>query len=157
MAKSGRDRWVRVIGIFKALKGFLLLALATGGIKLLHKDLAEELTRWTERLNMDPHGHLLRAAIGKVSNVDSRKLLLYTIGTFIYAGLFLTEGIGLIMVKRWAEYFAVIITSSFLPIEIYEVVKKFKPLKIGIIVVNAAIVVYLIIKIKRGGQKHKAG
>src|SRR3954471_12939769 len=156
MAKKGGDKWVRIIGFFKFFKGLLLLALATGGIKLLHKDLAEELTHWIERLNMDPHSHLLRAMIAKVSDVDSRKLMLYTIGTFVYAGLFLTEGIGLMMVKRWAEYFAVIITGSFLPIEIYELIKKFKPLKIGIIVVNAAIVVYLIIKIKRGDKRKPA-
>ena len=150
MAKRAGDTWVRIIGFFKAIKGLLLFALATGGIRMLHKDLADAVTRWIERFNMDPHSHLLRALIEKVATINSHKLLLYSIGTFIYAGLFLTEGIGLILVKRWAEYFAVIITSSFLPIEIYEAVKRLKPLKIGIIAINIAIVVYLIIKIRRG-------
>src|SRR5436305_14861641 len=124
MAKREGDKWVRVIGVCKALKGLLLLAVATGGIKLLHKDLADEATRWIERFNMDPQSHLFSAVIEKVANIDSHKLLLYSIGTFFYAALFLTEGIGLMMMKRWAAYFAVIITGSFLPFEIYEAVKK---------------------------------
>ena len=150
MAKRAGDSWVRVIGFFKAVKGLLLLALATGGVRMLHKDLAEEVSRWIQRFNMDPHNHFLRALIEKVDTIDSHRLLLYTIGTFFYAVLFLTEGIGLIMVKRWAEYFAVIITTSFLPIEIYEAVKRVRAIKIAIILINVAIVVYLIVKIKRG-------
>ena len=155
MEKRAGDTWVRIIGIFKALKGLLLIAIATDGIKMLHKDLADQLTRWIERFNMDPHSHFFRAAIEKVAHIDPHKLLLYTIGTFFYAALFLTEGIGLILVKCWAEYFAVSITGSFLPLEIYEAVKRFRPIKIGIIAINVAIVVYLIIKIRRGRVAHR--
>src|SRR5207302_11291722 len=113
MAKrAGGDAWVRTIGIFKSLKGLLLVALATGGVKLLHKNLAEEVTRWIERLNMDPNNHWFELVMQKVDNFDSRKLLLWTIGTFFYAALFLIEGVGLLLLKHWAEYFAVIITGS---------------------------------------------
>jgi len=143
---------VRVIGVFKTLKGLLLIAVASGGVKLLHRDVAEEVTRWIERLNMDPHNHWFQLIMQKLDNFDSHKLLLYTIGTFFYATLFLIEGIGLLLLKRWAEYFAVIITSSFLPLEIYELIKKFHAYKVGVIALNAAIVVYLIFKIRR--QRH---
>jgi uncharacterized membrane protein (DUF2068 family) len=52
-------------------------------------------------------------------------------------------------VKHWAEYFATIITASFLPIEIYEVAVKFSAVKIVVIVLNAAIVVYLIWRLRQ--------
>ena len=150
MAKrEGGDKWVRIIGVFKTLKGALLLAVATGGIGLLHKDLAEEATRWIEGLNMDPNNHWFQTVVQKLGHLDSRKMLVYTIGTFFYAALFLTEGIGLILVKFWAEWFAVIITASFLPLEGYEIIKKFTWFKVGVMVVNAAIVGYLIWKIRR--------
>jgi uncharacterized membrane protein (DUF2068 family) len=155
MAKQeGEDKWVRLIGIIKTFKGLLLLAVATGGIKLLHKDVADEVTRWIERLNMDPHNHWFQKIVEKLGDLDSRKLLVYTIGTFFYASLFLVEGIGLIFAQYWAEWVAVIITGSFLPLEIYELIKKFHWFKVGVIIVNAAIVVYLVWKI-RHKAKHK--
>jgi uncharacterized membrane protein (DUF2068 family) len=151
--RMGGDKWVRIIGLFKCLKGLLLVAVASGGLKLLHKDVAEEVTRWIERLNMDPNNHLFRTVLGKLGDFDSRKLLLWTIGTLFYAALFLTEGVGLLLLKRWAEYFAVIITASFLPLEIYELLKKFHAFKIVVIVVNAAIVLYLVVRLKREKKK----
>jgi uncharacterized membrane protein (DUF2068 family) len=157
MAKrEGGDKWVRTIGVLKAVKGVLLLAVATGGMRLLHKDVADEVTRWIERLNMDPHNHWFQKVVEKLADLDSRKLLVYTIGTFFYAGLFLTEGIGLILAQYWAEWFAVIITGSFLPLEGYEVIKKFQWFKVGVMIVNAAIVVYLVLKIRQKKASHSA-
>jgi len=150
MAKrEGRDRWVRVIGLLKTLKGVLLLVLATGGIRLLHKDVADEVIRWIERLNMDPHNHWFQKLVEKIADMDSRKLLVYTIGTFFYAGLFLTEGVGLMLTQYWAEWFAVIITGSFLPLEGYELIKKFHWFKLAVIIVNAAIVIYMVWRIRQ--------
>ena len=148
--KGGGNRWVRLIGLIKLLKGILLLALASGILKLLHKDAAETLGGWIQQLNMDPQNQFFQKVMEKVANLDSRKLLVYTIGTFLYAALFLTEGIGLLMLKHWAEYFAVIITASFLPIEVYELARKFNAYKVIVIALNAAIVIYLIIHLKRG-------
>ena len=116
---------------------------------MLHKDVAQEVTRWIERLNMDPHNHLLQRLLEKLDGFDSQKLLFWTIGTLFYAALFLTEGTGLLLLKRWGEYFAVIITGSFVPLEIYELFKKFYVFKVVIIAVNAAIVWYLILRLKR--------
>jgi uncharacterized membrane protein (DUF2068 family) len=148
--KGGGDKWVRLIGLIKLLKGVLLLALACGAFKLLHRNLAEELSGWTERLNMDPNNQVFQKVVGKLGSMDSHKLLLYTVGTLFYSALFLIEGIGLLLLKHWAEYFAVIITASFLPIEGYELIKKFTGFKLVVIALNAAIVIYLIVRLKRG-------
>jgi uncharacterized membrane protein (DUF2068 family) len=48
--------------------------------------------------------------------------LALSVGTFFYGGLFATEGIDLLLRKRWAEYFTIITTSLFIPLEIYEIV-----------------------------------
>ena len=101
--KGGGNRWIRLIGLFKLLKGILLLALASGILKLLHKDAAETLGGWIQQLNMDPQNQFFQKVMEKVANLDSRKVLLYTLGTLLYSALFLTEGIGLLMLKHWAE------------------------------------------------------
>jgi uncharacterized membrane protein (DUF2068 family) len=70
------------------------------------------------------------------------------VGTFFYAGLFLVEGIGLLLLKRWAEIFTVIVTASFIPLEIYHLTRQFSVMKIMVILVNTAIVVYLLWRLR---------
>ena len=70
------------------------------------------------------------------------------VGSFVYAALFLTEGIGLWMAKRWAEWFSVIITSSLVPFEIYEIYRHPTVLKFGALLLNLAVVAYLVYRIR---------
>jgi len=148
--RGKRDKWVVVIGILKLFKGLALIILAVGLLKLLHKDVAEEITRWIERLNVDPHNHYLRRVLEHVDGLDSHKLALASIGTLFYASLFLVESIGLLLRQRWAEYFTVIVTGSFLPLDVYELMKKFNTTKLIVTVVNVLIVFYLIWRLKSG-------
>jgi uncharacterized membrane protein (DUF2068 family) len=61
-----------------------------------------------------------------------------------YTLLQLAEGIGLWSLKRWGEYVAAVGTSVFLPLEVYELTKEITWLKVGALVVNLALVVYLV-------------
>jgi len=63
---------------------------------------------------------------------------------FIYAGLDLIEGIGLVLEKTWAEFLTLAITASFLPWEIFEVLRRVTAIRIGLLTVNALVVVYLL-------------
>jgi uncharacterized membrane protein (DUF2068 family) len=73
-----------------------------------------------------------------------RRVALVSIGSFFYAALFATEGIGLLLHQRWAEYFTTIATASFLPLEFYELSQHPTIFKILVIIANIAIVVFLI-------------
>jgi hypothetical protein len=64
-----------------------------------------------------------------------------------------TEGIGLWLEKRWAEWLTVIITSSLVPIEIYEIYRHPSPVKISVFLLNIAIVVYLVYRIRNSQHK----
>jgi uncharacterized membrane protein (DUF2068 family) len=48
------------------------------------------------------------------------------------------------MGKRWAEYLTLIVTASFLPLEVYELSERFSVLKVITFVINVAVVVYLL-------------
>ncbi len=52
-------------------------------------------------------------------------------GTFLYAGLFLIEGTGLLLRKHWAEYFTIITTGLFIPLEVYELARHFTVVKLA--------------------------
>ena len=146
--KSSDDRLIRLIAAFKLLKAGLLIALGVGAFKLLHKDIADVAEHWIETLGLDPANRFLDAVLAKASNLTPAQIKRLGLGSFIYAGLFLTEGVGLWLLKRWAEWLTTIITSSLLPIEIYEIYKHPTSVKWGVLAVNLAIVVYMIYRIR---------
>ena len=146
--KSSDDRLIRLIAAFKLLKAGLLIALGIGAFRLLHKDLAEILVRWIEALRLDPGQHFLDIALAKASNLSPAQIKKVGVGSLIYAGLFLTEGVGLWLRKRWAEWLTITITSSLVPVEIYGLYRHPTAVRVLVLTLNLAIVVYLIYHIR---------
>lgn len=81
--------------------------------------------------------------------MDDNKLVEISAGTFFYAALMLTEGAGLALHKKWAEYFTIITTGSFIALEIYELAQDNSVMKILVIAINVAVVVYLAIGLRQ--------
>jgi uncharacterized membrane protein (DUF2068 family) len=152
--KTKGSRGLLLISAFKLIKGLALLALGIGVLSLLHKDVAAEVAQWIDALRVDPHNHYIQVLLEKLGVVDDRKLKALSMGTFFYSALFLTEGIGLALRKRWAEYLTIISTASLLPLEVYEIVRHVSAPKIVALIVNIAIVVYLVIEVRRTRNLH---
>ncbi len=76
-----------------------------------------------------------------------------SVGTFLYAGLFLTEGLGLLLQKHWAEYFTIVTTGLFIPLELYELARHFTITKLVVTVVNVLIVWYLVARVRARSRK----
>jgi uncharacterized membrane protein (DUF2068 family) len=142
-------RGLRLIAAFKLLKGLALLAVGIGALKLLHKDVAAIVLHWITAFQVDPRGHYIQLLLAKLAIVDDRRLKELSVGTFIYSAVFLTEGVGLALGKRWAEYLTILTTASLLPIEVYELVKHAGIGKVVALVINLAVVVYLIWELRR--------
>jgi uncharacterized membrane protein (DUF2068 family) len=74
-----------------------------------------------------------------------------------YAVIELIEAVGLWLLKRWGEYFAMVATSIGIPYEIYDLTAKVTVLRVGAFVINVALVVYLVVTKRlfgvRGGKK----
>jgi len=152
--KPNNNMLVRFIAVFKLLKAALLIAVGLGALHLLHRDLASVAWHLVTRLGLDPGNRYIEQALQKSGTITPQKIRSLGIVSFIYAGLFLTEGIGLWMVKRWAEWFSVIITTSLVPVEIYEIHRHPSVIKILVLVINIAVVGYLLFRIRqerRGG------
>ena len=115
----------------------------------MHKDIAEVVEHWISVLRVDPDNHYIHGLAVKALHLNNRKLEELSAGTFLYAGLFLTEGTGLLLRKRWAQYFTIIVTGSLLPLEIYAFVYRTTIVKAIMIVVNAAVVAYLALRCGR--------
>jgi uncharacterized membrane protein (DUF2068 family) len=150
MAKRrSRGRGLRLIALFKLLKGLALLALGIGALRLLHQDVAAVVEHWINIFQVDPHSHYIQLLLAKLSIVDDRRLKELSVGTFIYSAIFLAEGVGLALGKRWAEYLTIVTTASLLPLEVYELVKHVGIGKGVALVINLAVVAYLILELRR--------
>jgi uncharacterized membrane protein (DUF2068 family) len=146
---KAHGRGLRLIAAFKLLKGLALFALGIGALKLVHKDVEAIVVHWINVFQVDPHSHYLQLLLAKLSILDDRRLKELSVGTFIYSGLFLTEGIGLALGKRWAEYLTIVSTASLLPLEVYELAKHASFGKGLALLINLAVVVYLILELRR--------
>jgi uncharacterized membrane protein (DUF2068 family) len=144
-----RDPWIFLIGLFKLVKGISLLIVGFGLLRLLHRDVAAVAQHWIEVLRVDPENRFIHRGLLRIFNVTPKQLRELSVGTFIYAGIFLTEGAGLSARKHWAEYMTLISTGLFIPLEVYEIYHHFTPLKVAVTLVNALIVWYLAVRIKR--------
>lgn len=146
--KTSHDRLLRAIAIFKFLKCATLIALGVGAFRLLHKDVGELAEHWVEALRLDPGSRWVDLALAKASNVRPAQIKTLGVGSFLYAALFLAEGAGLWLEKRWGEWLTVIITSSLVPVEIYEIYRHPSAVKVAVLVINIGIVGYLINRIR---------
>jgi uncharacterized membrane protein (DUF2068 family) len=136
-----------LIALFKLFKGILLLCVGIGALRLVHRNVAEVVVHWVDVLHFDPDNRFIHRIIERSFGIEPKHLKEIGAGTFFYSSLLLTEGIGLLMRKRWAEYFTVISTAVFIPLEVYEIFHRFTWIKIWVLAVNVAIVWYLVARI----------
>jgi uncharacterized membrane protein (DUF2068 family) len=144
---------VFLIGLFKLFKALLLVAVGIGAIKLLHKDLSSTILHWVRMLRVDTDNFYIHGLLVRIFRVTPKQLKELSVGTFLYAGLFLTEGIGLLLRKHWAEYFTIVTTGLFIPLEIYELVRHFTIAKVVVTVVNVLIVLYLVVRVRSRSKR----
>lgn len=146
-------RGLLLIGIFKLSKAALSIALGVGALKLLHHDIASVVFHIAEVLRIDPENHILGLLLIRANLIDPRQLRHFSLLTFAYAGLCLVEGTGLMLEKRWAEYFTVTLTALALPWECFELFKEFTIPRFSLLLVNLAVLAYLIWLLRRVQQR----
>ncbi len=156
--KSGnkKHRGLMAIAALKFVNGIGLLAIGLGALHYLHGDIENDVAHWMELLRADPHNRYLLWLLEKLSNVDDRQLRQLSVGTFFYSALFLLEGTGLAMAKRWAEYLTILTTASLMPLEMYELYVRLTWPRGVVLVVNIVVVWYLVVELKRT-KKSKEG
>ncbi|HET7419072.1 MAG TPA: DUF2127 domain-containing protein [Candidatus Dormibacteraeota bacterium] len=140
------DAFIKVIIVERILKSTILLAGAVGLLVAGHQGWLDQWGDYAEnQLNLNV-GHSLvvtllfraLAYVGAFNHIT----IIATAG-ILYAALEGTEGVGLAMRRRWAEYLTVIATGILIPYEAYEVVLHATLFKVGALALNLAVVGYL--------------
>jgi uncharacterized membrane protein (DUF2068 family) len=86
----------------------------------------------------------LARQLQKVASLDKHTILVLAVTAIGYAVLEGVEAVGLWHERRWAEYLTVIATIGFLPFEGHELIQRVTVVRITALVVNLAILAYLL-------------
>ncbi len=150
------ERWIR--GLLILLLGIAVLQFKSSQVSLrsiFDKDLAAAKPLFNQ-LGWNATDSGLIHSVESALNAKGSTLDWVAVFLMFYGILQLVEGTGLWLLKRWGEYFAVVATALFLPLEIYELTEKITALRIGAFLVNVAAVVYLLLSKRlfglRGGH-----
>lgn len=149
-----RDRYLmRALAIERGLRALVFIALGVGVLKLRGSRRSWQVTwdselpllrQLEEQIGWNPdHSKIIRW-IDKAFTLSPATLAWLAAGLFAYAAIELIEAVGLWLVKRWGEYFAVIATGIFLPLEIYELTEKITFFRLGALLINLVAVVWLL-------------
>jgi uncharacterized membrane protein (DUF2068 family) len=155
------ERWVR--GVIVILLGLAVLKFKSTKVslkQLFDKDLSA-LKPFFNQINFNVSDSGLIRTIEKALTAKQSTLSLIAGGLIGYGLLQVVEGIGLWSLKRWGEYVAVVGTTVFIPLEIYELVDKVTVLRVLAFAVNVAAVVYLVVSkrlfgVRGGGKAYEA-
>ena len=140
------DAFIKVIIVERIVKAIVLIALAIGLMVAGEKGLLTTWARYAQdQLNLDADDGVivqlllrLLLVIGSFTHVN-----VVALAAIAYALLEGTEGVGLAMRRRWAEYLTVIATGILIPYEAYEVFHRATLFKVGALLLNLAVVGYL--------------
>ena len=138
---------LRVIALYKLVKVILLLATAYEVVRLHDASILAQIYGWMATLPSGLERDIVHIAMVKFSGLSYAQLKVLRAGTLVYATVFAVEGTGLWMGRRWAEWLTIIVTGSLIPLEFWEQWVRPSFGKTTLIIVNVAIVWYLVARV----------
>ena len=139
------ERFLRFLVIGAAAYGVWWFKHDRAGIQRAYDNAMPAIRALYQDLGFNISHSKLLSLIDESFTHTSRWLTLVAIGLAVYALIELVESIGLWQGRRWGEYFAMVATSIFLPLEIWELARgHITWLKIAALVINLLLVIYLV-------------
>jgi uncharacterized membrane protein (DUF2068 family) len=147
---------LRTVAVFEAAKGIIVLLLGLGVLRLVHKDVddvAEQIIRF---LHASPGGHLSNLFIAAAHRANDKSLWAVAAGAMVYALVRFAEAYGLWYERDWAEWFALLSGAMYLPWEVLSIMRRSVPLKWVVLLLNLAIVLYMLMLRLQAAARQKA-
>jgi uncharacterized membrane protein (DUF2068 family) len=150
---------LRLVALFEAFKGFIVLAGAFGLVSLLHKDVGALAEKLIEHTHLNPASHYPRILLDAANNLHDSRLVALSLGALVYSLIRLTEAYGLFRDRSWAEALAAVSGAIYLPFEVAAAVKEATLMHVALIVANAAVVslmVYALLRRRKAAASNAA-
>lgn len=134
---------LRLVAVFEASKGIVVLATACAAFELIHSNVetaAEELVR---HFHLNPASQYPRIFLDAVSHLNNARLVMYGIGALAYSSARFLEAYGLWRGKRWAWILGMASAATYVPIEIFELARRVSWAGMAVFLINCLILVLL--------------
>lgn len=151
---------IRVISVDRALHslifgllaaGLITVDLDLGPLRSQAQKVVDALGGTVADTGQGPSRDFLLRTLQKVAHFDRRSVTILAVTAVVYCVIEGVEAFGLWHERRWAEYLTALATAGFLPFEVHELIARITVVRIGALVINIAILVWLV------GRKHLFG
>jgi len=134
---------LRAVASVEFIKGLAVLLAGFGVLSLVHRDAWDVAESFLEWLHVSPDTRYAQVFLNLADKVTDSKLWLVAGGAMAYSCLRFVEAYGLWFERAWAEWLALVSGAIYLPIEILEIIGKPDAIRIGIFIINLAVVLYM--------------
>jgi uncharacterized membrane protein (DUF2068 family) len=138
------ERSVRALFLFAMAWAVVAFRSRQGGLRVQFEQFLPLLGPLAQRMGWRIQDSWLVHTVELLLHYSATWLLLLAVGLALYGCLQLAEAVGLWLGRRWGEYLAVIATSAFIPLEVYEIIERPTWVRIGALLFSFAAVIWLI-------------
>jgi uncharacterized membrane protein (DUF2068 family) len=143
---------LRLIALDRALHALVFALIAVGLVVLrlklpvLKAEASDVLTRLGGGVvaSGNPGRDFLVRELHRLLNLDQQGVLIALLIALSYTVVEGVEAVGLWFQRRWAEYLTVIATGGLIPLEVDELLKRTTVVRVGALLLNLAIVAWLL-------------
>lgn len=143
------------MAIIEGAKAAIVLLAGFGLLSLIHRDVQDLAERLVRHSHLDPAGKYPRIFLDAADKVTDAHLWMFAGFAALYALVRSIEAYGLWNERRWAEWFALVSSAIYLPVEIYEIFHRFGWFKVMIFATNVAIVIYMAYALKHSKEQDR--
>ena len=144
MRPFARTTGLRLVALFEAGKGLLVLVVGLELLSLVHQGAQNVGEEIVERFHLNFARRHPRILLYAATHLNDSNVRLLALAALAYSTVRFVEAYGLWRVRAWAEWFAIVSGGVYLPFELYELIRHPTLVKIVVLLVNAAIVAYLV-------------
>ena len=148
---------IRAIATVELIKGLVVLLAGFGALSLVHRDVWDVAVSFLRLLHIKHRYHYSEVFLRVAQNITDRELVLVAIAAALYSTLRFVEAYGLWKKRGWAEWFAAASGALYLPFEINELFRRVNIFGVGLLVVNLAIVIYMLyLRLVKGDSREQS-
>ena len=135
---------LRAIASFELIKGLVVLLAGFGALYLIDRDVWDVAVSFLRLLHIKHRYHYADVFLRLARDVTDAQLIMVAVLATLYSTLRFVEAYGLWWKRAWAEWIAFASGALYLPFEINEMFRRLTVFRVGIFVVNLAIVIYML-------------
>lgn len=148
-ARSHPPRAMQAVALFEAVKGIAVLAGGFGLLSLLHHDVRHVAEALVAGLHLSPEQHFPHVFLQASAQLTDARLWALAGLAALYSSVRLVEAWGLWFGRRWGAWLGAAGGAIYVPFELYEVLQRASAVRVGTLLLNITIVVYLLWMLQR--------